>query len=165
MCSFPLPVYSTEQTQGIATAVGNTLAAQDGEMEIQLSMLGVIVRDMPAALRFYRLLGLDIPASEDEKRFVIHRMGSGVSIFFDTVFAARYDAEHRLPARGGYGSLFEFYLGDDASVDAKYRELTDSGYHGRMAPEQTSGPYAAMVDDPDGNVVLLTSDNPDKDNG
>jgi hypothetical protein len=32
-------------------------------MEIQLSMLGVIVSDMPAALRFYRLVGLDIPAS------------------------------------------------------------------------------------------------------
>jgi hypothetical protein len=28
-----------------------------------------------------------------------------------------------------------------------------------MAPAQTTGPYAAMVDDPDGNVVLLTSDN------
>lgn len=47
-------------------------------MEIQLSMLGVIVRDMPAALRFYRLLGLDMPASEDEKPFVMHRMGTGV---------------------------------------------------------------------------------------
>ena len=165
MCSFPLPVYSTERSEGIETTNGKTSAAHDGEMEIQLSMLGVIVRDMPAALRFYRLLGLDIPAGEDEKRFVIHRMGSGVSIFFDTVFAARYDAEHRLPARDGYASLFEFYLGDDASVDAKYVELTGTGYHGRMAPAQTSGPYAAMVDDPDGNVVLLTSDNPDKHNG
>ena len=29
-------------------------------------MLGVIVSDMPAALRFYRLLGLDIPAAADE---------------------------------------------------------------------------------------------------
>jgi catechol 2,3-dioxygenase-like lactoylglutathione lyase family enzyme len=128
-------------------------------MEIQLSMLGVIVRDMPQALRFYRMLGLDIPATEDDKRFVIHRMATGVSIFFDTVFAAHYDGDHRLPADGGYASMFEFYLGDDASVDAKYRELTAAGYHGRLAPEQTSGPYAAMVDDPDGNVVLLTSDN------
>jgi uncharacterized glyoxalase superfamily protein PhnB len=126
-------------------------------MEIQLSMLGLIVRDMPAALRFYRLVGLDIPASEDEKPFVLHRMGSGVTIFFDTVFAARYDADHA-PPTGGYRSLFEFYLGDDAAVDAKYAELTAAGYHGRMAPEQTTGPYAAMVDDPDGNVVLLTSD-------
>jgi hypothetical protein len=27
-----------------------------------------------------------------------------------------------------------------------------------MAPEQTSGPYASMVDVPGGNVVRLTSD-------
>ena len=127
-------------------------------MEIQLSMVGMIVRDMPAALRFYRLLGLEIPSTEDAKPFVLHRMGSGVTIFFDTVFAARYDADHALPTGAGYGSLFEFYLGDDAAVDATYAELTGAGYHGRMAPEQTSGPYAAMVDDPDGHVVLLTSD-------
>lgn len=142
---------------GVATL---DAAEHDEGMEIQLNMLGVIVRDMRAALRFYRLLGLDIPASEDEEPFVMHRMGSGVSIFFDTVFAARYDPEHALPAGVGYGSLYEFYLGDDAAVDAKYAELTAAGYHGRMAPERTSGPYAAMVDDPDGNVVLLTSDDP-----
>ena len=127
-------------------------------MEIQLTMLGVIVADMRAALRFYRLVGLDIPASQDEKPFVLHRMASGVTIFFDTVFAAHYDRNHAAPAGAGYRSMFEFYLGGDAAVDAKYAELTAAGYHGRMAPEQTTGPYAAMVDDPDGNVVLLTSD-------
>jgi catechol 2,3-dioxygenase-like lactoylglutathione lyase family enzyme len=131
-------------------------------MEIQLSMLGVIVRDMPAALRFYRLLGLEIPAPDDDKRFVIHRMSTGVSIFFDTVFAAHCDPDHVLPTGVGYGSMFEFYLGDDSAVDAKFLELTAAGYNGRMAPAQTSGPYAAMVDDPDGNVVLLTSDDPAK---
>ena len=127
-------------------------------MTVQLSMLGLIVKDMPAALRFYRLVGLEIPADADEKPFVLHRMESGVTIFFDTVFARRYDPAYSAPATAGYGQLLEFYLGDDASVDAKFTELTTAGYHGRMAPEQTSGPYAAMVDDPDGNVVLLTSD-------
>jgi uncharacterized glyoxalase superfamily protein PhnB len=130
-------------------------------MEIQLSMLGVIVSDMPAALRFYRTVGLDIPPSEDVKPFVMHRMGSGVTIFFDTVFSSRYDPGHVPAAGAGHGCLFEFYLGDDAAVDAKFAELTAAGYHGRMAPEQTFGPYGAMVDDPDGNVVLLTSDNPE----
>jgi catechol 2,3-dioxygenase-like lactoylglutathione lyase family enzyme len=128
-------------------------------MEIQLSMVGLVVRDMPRSLRFYRQLGLDIPASDDEKPFVLHRMGSGVTIFFDTVFAARYDRNHRAPEAGGYGAMLEFYLGEDAAVDAKYAELTALGYQGRMSPEQTPGPYAAMVDDPDGNVILLTSDN------
>jgi predicted lactoylglutathione lyase len=127
-------------------------------MEIQLNMLGVVVSDMAAALRFYRLLGLEIPATEDDKPFVLHRMGSGVTIFFDTVFADRYDQDHVMPSRAGYRTLFEFYLGDDEAVDAKYAQLTEAGYHGRMPPEQTTGPYAAMVDDPDGNVVLLTSD-------
>ena len=28
----------------------------------QPDLIGIVVRDMPAALRFYRLLGLDIPA-------------------------------------------------------------------------------------------------------
>lgn len=127
-------------------------------MEIQLNMLGVIVSDMPAALRFYRLLGLDIRAAEDEKPFVLHRMGSGVTLFFDTVFAKRYDPDYAAPS-AGYGTLLEFYLGEDAAVDAKYAQLTDAGYHGRMTPQRTNAPYAAMIDDPDGNVILLTSDN------
>jgi catechol 2,3-dioxygenase-like lactoylglutathione lyase family enzyme len=126
-------------------------------MTIQLSMLGVLVSDMPSSLRFYRAVGLEIPAEEDAKPFVIHRMPSGVSIFFDTVFAGGIDPDFERPPRG-YGSLFEFYLGTDAGVDAKYAELTAAGYHGRATPRQTRGPYAAMVDDPDGNVVLLTSD-------
>lgn len=127
-------------------------------MEIQLNMLGVMVSDMPAALRFYRLLGLDIPAAEDEKPFVLHRMGSGVALFFDTVFAKRYDPDYPA-ASTGYGTLLEFYLGEDAAVDTKYAQLTAAGYHGRMTPQQTTAPYAGMVDDPDGNVILLTSDN------
>lgn len=52
----------------------------------------------------------------------------------------------------------EFYAGDDIAVDARWADLTGADYHGRMPPRQTEGPYAPMVDDPDGNVVLLTSD-------
>jgi hypothetical protein len=43
-------------------------------------------------------------------------------------------------------------------VEAKWQELTAAGYAGRLPPTRTAGPFAAMVDDPDGNVVLLTSD-------
>lgn len=125
-------------------------------MTVQLSMVGLMVKDMAASLAFYRQVGLDIPAGEEEKPFVLYRMESGVSLFWDTVFADTYDPSRTLP-RGGYQSMLEFFLADDSAVDAKYAELTAAGYYGRRAPIQTTGPYAAMVDDPDGNVVLLTS--------
>ncbi|MGB3329663.1 MAG: VOC family protein [Thermomicrobiales bacterium] len=126
-------------------------------VQVQLSMVGLMVEDMPRALAFYRLLGLEIPAEDDAKPFVMHRMPSGVTLFWDTIFAARYDPA-RTPVQGGYQSMLEFYLVTDDAVDAMFVTLTQAGYHGRMTPAQTTGPYAAMVDDPDGNVILLTSD-------
>jgi predicted lactoylglutathione lyase len=125
-------------------------------MTIRVSMIGLVVREMAASLAFYRRLGLEIPEDADLKRFVEHRMDSGVTLFWDTVWTDRHDPEHR-PVTGGYGVLLEFFLADTDAVDAKYAELTAAGYHGRMAPKQTEGPYAAMVDDPDGNVVLITA--------
>ncbi len=125
-------------------------------MTIQLSMVGLMVRDMAASLAFYRRLGLEIPPEEDGKKFVMHRMESGVTLFWDTVFADTYDPNRQWPS-GGYQAMLEFFLASNAAVDAKYEELTGYGYHGRAAPTQTNGPYAAMVDDPDGNVILITA--------
>jgi hypothetical protein len=55
--------------------------------------------------------------------------------------------------------MFEFFLKERAAVDAKYAELTDSGYQSYRAPFVTTfGMYFAMINDPDGNVVLLSAD-------
>ena len=126
-------------------------------MEIQLSMLVLEVRDLVASTAFYRRLGVDVPEPRAGQHVVVRRMGSGVSLLLTDSFAATNDPNWTRPT-GGYQQLLEFYLGEDAAVDASWADLTAAGYHGRMAPKQTVGPYAAMVDDPDGNVVLLTSD-------
>lgn len=126
-------------------------------MELQLSMVVLEVRDLAASVAFYRALGLDIPDPSGGRPIVIHRMPSGVSLLLTTSFASVYDPGFERPA-GGYQQLLEFYVGEDAAADAKYAELVAAGYRGRLAPTQTAGPYAAMVDDPDGNVILLTSD-------
>ena len=125
-------------------------------MPLQLSMVGLVVEDMAASLAFYRRLGLEIPEGSEEKPFVQKRMESGVTIFWDTVFADKYDP-HREAPEGGYRVMLEFFLEGEGAVDAKYEEMVCHGYHGRCEPVQTFGPYAAMVDDPDGNVVLLTA--------
>ncbi|WP_195909210.1 VOC family protein [Microlunatus sp. Gsoil 973] len=126
-------------------------------MQLQLSMVVLEVCDLEASIRFYRALGLDIPEAPPERPVVVHRMPSGVSLLLTTSFASVYDPNFSRPS-GGYQQLLEFYVGEDSAVDSKWADLTGSGYHGRMAPTKTVGPYAAMVDDPDGNVVLLTSD-------
>lgn len=125
-------------------------------MTIQISMVGLVVADMATSLAFYRRLGLEIPDEADAQRFVEHRMENGVTLFWDTVWTDQHDPTHR-PVSGGYGILLEFFLAGTDAVDAKFAELTAAGHAGRMAPAQTTGPYAAMVDDPDGNVVLLTA--------
>ncbi len=119
-------------------------------------MVGLMVRDMAASLEFYRRVGLEIPGGSEMKEFVEVRMESGVSMFWDTVFADRYDPVRERP-KGGYQMMLEFFLEDNDAVDAKYEALTQHGYRGRLEPAQTFGPYAAMVEDPDGNVVLLTA--------
>jgi predicted lactoylglutathione lyase len=128
-------------------------------MELQLSMVVLEVADLAASVRFYRRLGLDMPEPVEGGRPVVaHRMGSGVTLLITTAFASRYDPTWAPPARGGYSQMLEFYVGDDAVVDGLWADLVAAGYVGRMPPTQTGGPYAALVEDPDGNVILLTSD-------
>jgi predicted lactoylglutathione lyase len=126
-------------------------------MELQLSMVVLEVGDLDASIRFYRRLGLDIPDQDGPRPVVAHRMASGVTLLLTDGFAKAYDKTWSAPS-GGYSQMLEFYVGEDAAVDSTFADLVAAGYHGRMAPTQTVGPYAAMVDDPDGNVILLTSD-------
>jgi predicted lactoylglutathione lyase len=127
-------------------------------MSIQLAMVGVIVSDMAKSLEFYRKLGLPIPEGEEEKPFVMHKMPSGVTIFFDSVFFPGNDPERKPSPRGSYNISLEFYAGTREKVDAIYKELTDAGAVGRHEPWKTPGPYAAIVEDPDGNAILITAD-------
>ena len=129
-------------------------------MSIQLAMVGLVVSDMGRSLAFYRRLGLDIPPDEDAKRFVMHRMPSGVTIFFDTVFFAGNDPERRPAPRGSYNISLEFYAGTREAVDRLYADLTRFGYAGRKAPWKSNGPYAASVEDPDGNPIFITAEDP-----
>jgi predicted lactoylglutathione lyase len=126
-------------------------------MEMQLSMVVLEVRDVERSVEFYRTLGLAMPDPRDDRPVSILRMGSGVSLVLVEGFAARNDPGWSRPT-GGYQQMMEFFAGEDAEVDAMWQKLTAAGHPGRMAPTQTQGPYAAMIDDPDGNVVLLTSD-------
>src|SRR5687767_7843855 len=124
-------------------------------MALELYMVGVIAEDMGKALEFYRRLGVDIPDGSEDKQHVEVKM-SGLTFFIGTKLAnARWDPA-RTDASVGYRIILEFYLEARAAVDAKYAELTGFGYQSHLAPYVTPfNAYFAMVNDPDGNTILL----------
>jgi predicted lactoylglutathione lyase len=134
-------------------------------MALELYMLGLIVQDMDKSLEFYRRLGLAIPEGSEEQTHVQIKMGSGLTFFLDSKPSrfdpgfVRGDNPGHMEAADGYRSILEFYVKAREAVDTKYTELIGFGYRSQRAPYETSfGMYFAMVNDPDGNTILLSGD-------
>ena len=132
-------------------------------MARELYMIGIVVKDMPAALAFYRRLGLAIPEDAERRTHVQVPMGGGLTFFLDanpTVWDPNFaQGEAAPPAAGSYGTILEFYLKTRAAVDQTYADLIAGGYTSHAAPYETPFKmYFAMVYDPDGNIVLLSGD-------
>jgi predicted lactoylglutathione lyase len=126
-------------------------------MGLNLYMVGVIVEDMGRAVEFYRRLGVDIPEGSENQQHVPIKMGELTFFLTTKQLNARWDPA-RTEASGGYRIILEFTLDTPAAVDAKYAELIGYGYKSHVAPYQTYfNAYFAMVDDPDGNTILISS--------
>ena len=127
-------------------------------MALELYMVGVIVADMGRAVEFYRRLGVDIPERSEELEHVEVKM-SGLTFFLNTARSnARWDPARREVSGDGYRIVLEFYLETAAALDAKYAELIGFGYEGHCAPyDVTPELRFALVDDPDGNTILLSA--------
>jgi predicted lactoylglutathione lyase len=126
-------------------------------MGIRFGMVVLVVRDLRRSIEFYRLLGLNISEPMTGRPVSVSEMNDGINLVLLTDELARRDPDWSWP-EGGYQQMLEFMVGSDAAVDAEWEKLTAAGHHGRQAPAKVFGPYAAIVDDPDGNVVLITSD-------
>lgn len=121
-------------------------------MALELYMAGVITKDIDKSREFYQRLGLAIPAGSEGQKHVGVKMESGLTFFLNSSgFIGSSDTSH---------VVFEFYLADRAAVDEKHKELTGFGYQSRRAPllEEPMNVYFALIDDPDGNIIMLTAD-------
>ncbi len=124
-------------------------------MTIIPDMIGLTVRDMGAALRFYRMLELTIPEGIEGESHVEVITPNGYRIAWDTVAMAKsIDPDWVEPA--GQAMSLAFKCGSPAEVDDAYARITAAGYKGRKAPwDAFWGQRYAVVEDPDGNGVDL----------
>lgn len=120
-------------------------------MALELFMLGLITPDLGKSLEFYRRLGLALPEGGQEQPHVEVKMKGGLTFFLNAPGVVEISDSPRV--------VLEFYLKERAAVEAKYAELTGFGYQSYHAPFASSiGTYFAMINDPDGNIVVLSAD-------
>jgi predicted lactoylglutathione lyase len=122
----------------------------------RFTMVVLLIADLPRSLAFYRRLGVEFPPDADERKDVQVPIGDDHQMVLTTSFAGAIPG-HEAPS-GGSRIVLEFFVEGNDAVDAKWHELTGAGHAGRREPFLTSfGAYMCMVDDPDGNTVLVTA--------
>jgi uncharacterized glyoxalase superfamily protein PhnB len=124
-----------------------------------LDAFGLVVADMAAALAFYRLLGLDIPAEADDAPHVDVDLGGGVRLMFDTVDTIRSFDPDWQPPSGGHRVGLAFRCPTPDAVDEVHARLVAAGHQSHKEPwDAFWGQRYAMLRDPDGNGVDLYAD-------
>ena len=121
----------------------------------RLDAFGIVVDDMPAALAFYRLVGLDIPIGADTEGHVEVVLDGGVRLMFDSIEVIESFSEWEPPS-GGRRIGRAFGCDSPAEVDAVHALVVTAGHTSRTEPfDAFWGQRYATVLDPDGNPVDL----------
>lgn len=121
----------------------------------ELDLIGIVVKDMAASLKFYRLLGLDIPPEADGEAHVETKTAHGLRLAWDTV-ELMHSIYPDWPEPAGHRVGLAFLCDSPADVDAMYAQLTAAGYQGHKPPwDAFWGQRYAVMMDPDGNLIDL----------
>ncbi len=124
-------------------------------MTSQPDFIGLTVRDMGAALRFYRMLGLAIPEGAEKEDHVDVAAPNGLRIAWDTEALIKSLYPDWVEPAGQRVTL-AFKCDSPAEVDQTFARLTAAGFKARRAPwDAFWGQRYAVVYDPDGNAVDL----------
>ena len=124
-------------------------------MAIKLDVVGIAVKDMAASLRFYRLLGLEIPDGAEAEAHV-EVMAGGFRLAWDTIEVLEQVYDQWIAEPVGHRIELAFQCDSRDDVDALYARIVDQGYRGHKAPwDAFWGQRYAIIQDPDGNLLSL----------
>lgn len=119
----------------------------------QLDAIGIVSADLGASVRFYRLLGIDVPDPAGDHIEVL--LPSGLRLMLDSLeMARRLDRDWVTPV--GRPIALAFRCASAAEVDEMHARVTAAGFESKAAPfDAFWGQRYATVLDPDGNAVDL----------
>ena len=120
----------------------------------QLNAIGIVTSDMATSIRFYRLLGLDVPETPDEGH-VDTFLPNGVRFMLDSeemILSFRPDWKREPGNQIGLALECE----SPAQVDEVYAATVAAGFDGEKDPwDAFWGQRYAQLHDPDGVPVDL----------
>ena len=119
----------------------------------ELEAFGITTVDMAASLRFYGLIGVDVPqAGEDH---VEADVPGRLQLMWDTEELIR-EIEPDLPSPVRQRVVLAFRCADAADVDATFQRVVDAGFESQREPwDAFWGQRFAYLRDPDGNRVAF----------
>jgi uncharacterized glyoxalase superfamily protein PhnB len=120
----------------------------------QLNAIGITVSDMAASIRFYRLVGLDVPDTPSEGH-VDAFLPSGVRFMLDSEEVVRSFLPDWKRADGNQIAI-AIECASPAEVDEIYARVVAAGFEGEKEPwDAFWGQRYALLGDPDGVRVNL----------
>jgi len=119
----------------------------------ELEAFGITTVDLAASLRFYGLLGVDVPDAGEEH--VEADVPGRLRLMWDTEDLIR-QIEPDLPTPVRQRVVLAFRCGDPAEVDTTYGRIVDAGFESKREPwDAFWGQRFAYLRDPDGKTVAL----------
>jgi uncharacterized glyoxalase superfamily protein PhnB len=127
-----------------------------------LNQVNIVAKSFDATLKFYRLVGLEIPEPLAQPPGALHataKAAGGAVLEIDNEhLGGIYNAGVRSKAGGDCRTIIGIALESRQEVDATYARLLAAGHQGRQPPYDAFwGSRYAVVADPEGNDVGLMS--------
>lgn len=120
----------------------------------ELNAIGIVASDMATSIRFYRLLGLDLPETPGEGH-VEASQPSGSRVMLDSEEVVKSFLPDWSRETGNQVSL-AFECASAGEVDEVYARVTGGGFEGSKEPwDAFWGHRYALLRDPDGVEVHL----------
>jgi len=120
----------------------------------ELNAIGIAVSDMARSIRFYRVLGLDVPETPEEGH-VDAFLPNGIRFMLDSEDVIRSFMPDWTRENGNQVSL-ALECASPAEVDEVYERVTSAGFESEKEPwDAFWGQRYALLIDPDGVRINL----------